>query len=115
VRQLIEAIEEDLGGAAHLSQAARQLAQRAAVLGTFIVPCEAQWLGGGAVNLADYLAAINPQRRVLATIGLERRARDVTRRSWRISRENTPLGRPHRDDPRPPLSHVPSPTLGGCR
>jgi hypothetical protein len=27
--------------------------------------------------LADYLAAINSQRRVLAAIGLERRARDV--------------------------------------
>jgi hypothetical protein len=48
------------------------------VLGAFIESCEAKWLGGEAVALADYLAAINSQRRVLATIGLERRARDVT-------------------------------------
>ena len=61
-----------------LAEGARQLVQRAAVLGAFIESCEAKWLGGEAVPLADYLAAINSQRRVLATIGLERRARDVT-------------------------------------
>jgi hypothetical protein len=77
-RELIEAIELDLGGSDHLSEGSRQLVQRAAVLGTFIESCEVQWLGGVAVDLADYLAAINSQRRVLATIGLERRAREVT-------------------------------------
>ena len=77
-RELIEAIERDLGGADRLSEGARQLVQRAAVLGAFIESCETKWLGGEAVPLADYLAAINSQRRVLATIGLERRARDVT-------------------------------------
>jgi hypothetical protein len=77
-RDLIEAIESDLGGGDRLSEGTRQLVQRAAVLGAFIESCEAQWLGGNAVELSDYLAAINVQRRVLATIGLERRARDVT-------------------------------------
>jgi hypothetical protein len=77
-RELIEAIETDLGGSDRLSEGSRQLVQRAAVLGTFIESCEAQWLGGAAVDLADYLAAINSQRRVLATIGLQRRARNVT-------------------------------------
>jgi hypothetical protein len=77
-RELIEAIELDLGGGDRLSEGSRQLVQRAAVLGTFIESCEAQWLGGAAVDLADYLAAINSQRRVLATIGLERRSRNVT-------------------------------------
>jgi hypothetical protein len=76
--ELIEAIELDLGGGDRLSEGSRQLVQRAAVLGTFIESCEVQWLGGEAVDLADYLAAINSQRRVLATIGLERRARDIT-------------------------------------
>jgi hypothetical protein len=77
-RQLIEAIETDLGGSDRLSEGSRQLVQRAAVLGTYIESCEALWLGGKAVDLADYLAAINSQRRVLATVGLERRSRDVT-------------------------------------
>ena len=77
-RELIDAIEADLGGGDRLSEGSRQLVQRAAVLGTFIESCEAQWLGGTAVDLADYLAAINSQRRVLATIGLERHAKDVS-------------------------------------
>jgi hypothetical protein len=78
--ELIEAIEADLGGAANLSEGTRQLVQRAAVLGTFVESCEARWLGGQSIELADYLAAVNNQRRVLATIGIERRARDITRR-----------------------------------
>ena len=76
-RDLMESIEQDLGGADRLSEGSRQLVQRAAVLGTFIESCEASWLSGETVELADYLAAINSQRRVLQTIGLERRARDV--------------------------------------
>jgi hypothetical protein len=76
--ELIEAIETDLGGGDRLSEGSRQLVQRAAVLGTFIESCEAQWLSGETVELADYLAAINSQRRVLATIGLQRRAKDVS-------------------------------------
>jgi hypothetical protein len=76
-RELIDAIELDLGGSDRLSEGSRQLVQRAAVLGTFIESCEAAWLGGDAVDLTEYLAAINSQRRVLATIGLERRAREV--------------------------------------
>jgi hypothetical protein len=76
--ELISSIEADLGGAAQLSEGSRQLVQRAAVLGTYIESCEAQWLGGEDVALGDYLAAINSQRRVLATIGLERQARNVT-------------------------------------
>jgi hypothetical protein len=77
-RELIEAIESDLGGGDQLTEGSRQLVQRAAVLGAYIESCEVKWLSGEAVDLADYLAAINSQRRVLATIGLERRARDVT-------------------------------------
>ena len=68
----------DLGGADRLSEGSRQLVQRAAVLGAYIENCEARWLGGEVVDLSDYLAAINAQRRVLATIGLDRRARNVT-------------------------------------
>ena len=76
-RELIASIESDLGGADRLSEGSRQLVQRAALLGTYIENCEAQWLAGDEVPLADYLAAVNAQRRVLATIGLDRRARDV--------------------------------------
>jgi hypothetical protein len=77
-RELIEAIELDLGGGDRVSEGTRQLVQRAAVLGAYIENCEALWLGGQVVDLPDYLAAINAQRRVLATIGLDRRPRNVT-------------------------------------
>ena len=78
VKQLIDTIEGDLGGSDHLSEGRRQLVQRAAILGAMIENHEALWMAGKAVDLSDYLAAINAQRRVLATLGLERRSRDVT-------------------------------------
>jgi hypothetical protein len=77
-RALVEAIEADLGGSDRLSEGARQLVQHAAILGAVIEDCEARWLGGGSVDMADYLAAIGGQRRLLTTLGLQRRARDVT-------------------------------------
>ena len=76
-RQLVDAIEADLGGADRLSEGTKQLCQRAAVLGAFVENCEAQWLAGQEVALGDYLAAINSQRRVLATIGIKRVAREI--------------------------------------
>jgi glutathione S-transferase len=51
-----------------LTACTRQLVQRAAVIGTYIESCEAQWLSGEGIELADYLMAVNAQRRVLATI-----------------------------------------------
>jgi hypothetical protein len=88
-RQLIEAIESDLGGADRLTEGARQLVQRAAVLGTFIVPCEAQWLGGGGGRPRGLSRG---QRRVLATIGLGAR-RDPDARG--VSRGKTHRWRGH--------------------
>jgi hypothetical protein len=78
VAEIIAAIETDLGGADRLSEGERQLVQRAAVLGAFIENCEATYLRNEDVELADYLAAINAQRRVLATLGLRRVPKDVT-------------------------------------
>ena len=77
-RELIADIESDLGGSDRLSAGQRQLVQRAAVLGALIESYEASHLAGEPIAIEPYLAAINSQRRVLATIGLERRARDVT-------------------------------------
>lgn len=77
-REMVDAIEADLGGGEHLTEGERQLARRAAVLGALIESFEVEWLAGGAIALPDYLAAVNAQRRVLTTVGLERRSRDVT-------------------------------------
>jgi len=87
---LIEAIENDLGGGGRLSEGARQLVQRAAVLGTFIENCEVRWLAGEQVELGDYLASVNAQRRVLATIGIERRPREVESLAEYLQRKHPP-------------------------
>jgi hypothetical protein len=78
VRSLAQSMETDLGGADRLTSGQRQLVQRAAVLGALIEDTEARWATGEAIEVGDYLAAINAQRRVLATLGLKRVPRDVT-------------------------------------
>jgi hypothetical protein len=75
---LRSAIEEDLGGADRLSAVERQLTQRAAFLSTLIESWETEWLSGKRIDLPDLFAAINSQRRVLMSLGLARRPRDVT-------------------------------------
>ena len=73
VRAVETEIAQDLGGAARISQAQRALCRRAAVLSTIIEDTEARWADGQRLDMPTYLAATNTLRRVLATIGLERR------------------------------------------
>jgi hypothetical protein len=75
-RTLIGSMTADLGGDLTAGQA--QLVQRAAILGAYVEDFEARWIAGEEIDAAAYLAAINSQRRVLATIGLQRRARNIT-------------------------------------
>jgi hypothetical protein len=76
VRELIATLSKDLGG--DLSAGEQQLVQRAAMIGAIVADCEARWATGQQVELAEYFMAVNTQRRVLATLGLRRRPRDVT-------------------------------------
>jgi hypothetical protein len=39
---------------------------------------EARWLSGQQLDVAAYCALVNVQRRLLTTVGLQRRPRDVT-------------------------------------
>ena len=77
-RVLIDELENDLGGHDRLSAAERQLVQRAAVLGAVCADLEARWVSGQAIEFGELMMAANTQRRILATLGLERRARDVS-------------------------------------
>jgi hypothetical protein len=77
-RELIATLSADLGGEDQLSAGEKQLVQRAALTGAIVADFEARWVAGQPVELGDYLAAVNVQRRVLATLGLRRRPRDVT-------------------------------------
>ena len=74
VNQLISIWEHELGGAAAMTESLRQLVQRAALLSVFIKSNEAEWLAGGTLAEGTYFAAINSQRRILDTIGIDRRA-----------------------------------------
>jgi hypothetical protein len=69
----------DLGGERHASTGQRELAHRASVLGAIIQDAEVRYLKGEPVDLNAHLASINAYRRVLATLGLERRARTISR------------------------------------
>jgi hypothetical protein len=78
--QLIDDIHSDLGGRDNLSEAAKQLAQRGALLGVYCESIESAWLRGERVEWLDYFSAVNAQKRVLQVIGLDRRARTITQR-----------------------------------
>lgn len=75
VREAEAQMLADLGGAEVASEAQRQIARRAAVLGALLEDAEARWAGGEEFDLSEYLPAANAHRRILATLGLERRAR----------------------------------------
>jgi hypothetical protein len=68
----------DLGGPEHVSVAQRELAERTAVTSAMLTDIEARWLSGEMVDLAHYFTGQNAQRRNLQTLGLERRAKDIT-------------------------------------
>ncbi len=76
--RLLGELLADMGGAEFVSAGRRKTAQRAAVHGAMIDDMEARWMLGEPVDVTEYLAASNAQRRLLTTLGLERRARDVT-------------------------------------
>jgi len=73
--KLIDSLSMSLGG--ELSAQQRQLVTRAALTGAIVADFEARWVAGEPVPLAEYLAAVNTQRRVLATLGIERQAKPM--------------------------------------
>jgi hypothetical protein len=75
---LIEEIETDLGGSENLSTGMRQIVKRAAVLGAYVENAEVRWLSGLEIDTAEYLMAVNVQRRLLVTLGLDRRSKLIT-------------------------------------
>lgn len=74
---LVASLTSDLGGDDQLTAGERELVRRVALCGAICADVEARWVAGQEVALADYLSAVNVQRRVLSTLGLRRRPRDV--------------------------------------
>ena len=77
-RALVADLSADLGGADRLSAGERALVVRAAVTTAMLEHIETTWLAGGGIDLAGYATLANVQRRLLVTVGLQRRPRDVT-------------------------------------
>jgi hypothetical protein len=77
-KSLIMAMQEDLGGADRLSAAERAIVHRSAVITAMVEDMETRWLAGGDLDVGAYSSLTNVLRRLLATIGLQRRQRDVT-------------------------------------
>lgn len=75
-RALVNDLTSDLGRDPSTGQ--RQLIVRIAICAVVIEDLETRWIGGEAIDFGAYTRLLNTQRRLLATIGLERRARDVT-------------------------------------
>ena len=61
---LASSLESDLGGAANVTVAERQLVQHAGVLGAVIEHNETAWLAGEEIDETALLAAVNCQRRL---------------------------------------------------
>jgi hypothetical protein len=74
---MLSALVSDMGGEDQVSTARRALAEHAAVLNAVACDVRARYLGGEPIDTAEFATVTNALRRLLADIGLERRARDV--------------------------------------
>ena len=74
-RRLIRVLTSELGDPTIQEQL---LITRAALLTAMVGDIETRRVAGEKINLGEYLATVNTQRRVLGTLGLERRSKDVT-------------------------------------
>jgi hypothetical protein len=84
-RDLVMGLENDLGGADQLSTGQREIIKRAALSGAILEDVEVRWLEGQKIDVGDYALLANAQRRLLATVGLERRAKDVSPEDDRLT------------------------------
>jgi hypothetical protein len=83
LRDLIAAHTSDLGGEDHISEAERRLIRRAGMLALQAEMMEQKWAIGAEgeakrEELETYQRLANTLRRLLESLGLQRRARDVT-------------------------------------
>ncbi|MEL7788135.1 hypothetical protein AAG610_03180 [Citromicrobium bathyomarinum] len=75
-RDILGQLVSDLGG--DPSEAQMQIARRAASLAVWAEEQDASAANGEPLDIGTYTTASNSLRRLLADLGLERRARDVT-------------------------------------
>ena len=76
-----------MGGRETISTARRALIENAAVLGAVVQDMGAKWLGGEQIDLNLYSTLSNTRRRLLESIGLDFRAKDITPTIEQIAQE----------------------------
>src|SRR5260221_13400597 len=76
--ELINRVEADLGGADQLSAAEQQIIRHAALTAAMLEDLATRWLGGLPIDPGLFATLTNSERRLYETVGLKRRARDVT-------------------------------------
>jgi hypothetical protein len=76
--QAVADVVSDLGGDENVSRAELELVRRAAGLSVLAAVAESRLLAGEDVNISELVSVGNAQRRILATLGLQRRAVDTT-------------------------------------
>ncbi len=76
--ELRDSLIDDLGGEPAVSAMKRAVVEAAATMGAMIEDMAARYLEGQPTDLALYATLANAQRRLLADLGLERRAKDIT-------------------------------------
>jgi hypothetical protein len=77
-RDLIAGHVSDLGGPEALSEAQQSLVRRASAIECELEQMEGQMSQGEEVNLDVFTRSASHLRRILETLGIERRARDIT-------------------------------------
>lgn len=75
---LRDELATDLGGWPRLSAMQRELIENTAVLGAMLKDASARYLKGEPVDLGEFMALTNAQRRLLADLGLERQLKNIT-------------------------------------
>lgn len=75
-REILVQLEADMGG--DPSEAQSQIARRAAMLAIWCEQQDAAAAQGTAIDIGKYTTASNTLRRLLETLGIERRARNIT-------------------------------------
>jgi hypothetical protein len=81
LRDLIALHENDYGGSNAISEAERSLIRRASALTVELELLETKFAANGGAQIEEldrYQRAANSLRRLLETLGLQRRAKDVT-------------------------------------
>jgi hypothetical protein len=77
-QSLRNAIAADLGGADTLSAMQQAIVNNAAMLGAMLENIAARYLAGEVVDYAQFATLANSMRRLLADLGLERKAHDIS-------------------------------------